>query len=68
MKLSMLENGSDVDIIAYNLFSVAAVWSTLQESSLNLKPQDILSCPLRSSATLTSICLRSQSSVYISLT
>lgn len=67
MKLRMLENGSDVDIIAYNLFSVAAVWSALQESSLNLKPQDILPCPLRGSATLTSICLRSQSSVSISL-
>lgn len=40
MKLSVLENGSDVDRIAYNLFSVATIWSVFQESSLNLKPQD----------------------------
>lgn len=66
MKLCMLENGSDADLIAYNLFSVAAIWSALQESSLNLKPQDIPPCPLRNIVTLTSICLKSQSSVYIS--
>ena len=41
MKLSVLENGSDVDLIAYNLFSVATIWSVLQESSSDLKPQDI---------------------------
>lgn len=40
MKLSVLENGSDVDRIAYNLFSVATIWSVFQEPSLNLKPQD----------------------------
>lgn len=66
VKLRMLENGSDANLIAYNLFSVAAIWSALQESSLNLKPQDIPPCPLRNSATLMSICLKSQSSVYIS--
>ena len=40
VKLSVLENGSDVDWTAYNLFSVATIWSVFQESSLNLKAQD----------------------------
>lgn len=41
MKLSVPGNVSDVDLIAYSLFSVATISSLLQESSLDLKPQDV---------------------------
>lgn len=63
VKFSVLENGSDIDLIAHNLFSVVTIWSVLQESSLNLKPQDL---PLSSKEQYnTNKCLPIKSIVHL---
>lgn len=43
VKPSMLERGSDADLITHNLSSVAVIWSALQNFSLDLK---LLETPL----------------------
>lgn len=43
VKLSVLEHGSDADLMTHNLSSVAVIWSALQKFSLDLK---LLETPL----------------------